>query len=66
MLTVTSTAFVDGGRIPAKFCAKGVKGGSNVSPQIARSTPTPPEGTRSIVVTRHALAPGSVTGVFGR
>lgn len=48
MLTVTSTAFADGGTIPAKFCAIGVEGASNTSPQIAWSVP--PEGTRSIVV----------------
>ncbi len=49
MLTVTSTAFSDGGTIPAKFCAIGVEGASNTSPQVAWSAP--PEGTRSIVVT---------------
>lgn len=48
MLTVTSTAFDDGGTIPAKYCAIGVEGASNTSPQLAWSAP--PEGTRSVLV----------------
>ncbi|MCE5191587.1 MAG: YbhB/YbcL family Raf kinase inhibitor-like protein [Actinomycetia bacterium] len=48
MLTVTSTAFANSGKIPAIYCAIGVDGGSNVSPQL--SWTPPPEGTRSVLV----------------
>ena len=48
MLTVTSTAFVDGGMIPARYCALGVDGASNISPQSAWSAA--PEGARSLLV----------------
>lgn len=48
MLTVTSTAFADGGAIPPRYCALGVDGASNTSPQLSWSTP--PEGTRSVLV----------------
>lgn len=49
MLTVTSTSFADSGRIPNMYCAIGVDGASNISPQL--SWTTPPEGTRSMLVT---------------
>jgi hypothetical protein len=48
VLTVSSTAFEDGGTLPAKHCAAGVEGGSNISPQLTWSDP--PEGTRSVLV----------------
>jgi len=57
MLTVSSTAFANGGTIPAKYCAPGVDGASNASPPLSWSEP--PEGTRSILVAmidRHPVA----------
>lgn len=48
MLTVTSTAFTDGGLIPAKYCALGVDGASNLSPGV--SWGSLPNGTRSVLV----------------
>lgn len=43
-MSLTSTAFVDGGEIPARFTCKGL----NVSPQLAWTPP--PQGTRGLVV----------------
>ena len=49
MLTVTSSSFSDSGSIPNAYCAIGVDGASNISPQLSWSAP--PEGTRSMIVT---------------
>lgn len=56
-MVITSSAFTDGGRIPAKHCMTGVEGGANISIPLAwTGAPAETSSFAVFIVDRHPIA----------